>query len=391
MNVFLIRANRGVGALVLICSSVTAARAQTATSRIVSAANTFLSSLDAKQRQSVLYAFDDEKQRATWSNLPTSFVPRGGIPLKDMNPAQRSAAMALLYTALSRKGFEKVQQIMEGDEVLKTTDNNQPPRGNNGNQPPAGGPPLGDRNGPPPGAPNGPPPGSGGNRPPFGGPPNGAMFGKDLYYISILGKPSEKDPWMIQFGGHHLALNITIAGERGILTPTLTGAQPALFTSNGKTVRPLGPESDSALALLNALDDNQKKQAILSYKLADLVLGPGQDGKTIQPEGLKATAMNDRQRAMLLDVISQWADIIHESAAVARMAELKADINETWFAWSGPTTANPGKNISAYYRIQGPHIVIEYAPQTLGGDPSLHVHTMYRDPTNDYGRGLAAK
>ena len=65
-------------------------------------------------------------------------------------------------------------------------------------------------------------------------------FGKDLYYISILGKPSEKDPWMLQFGGHHLALNITIAGERGILTPTLTGAQPALYTSNGKTVRPLG-------------------------------------------------------------------------------------------------------------------------------------------------------
>lgn len=41
-----------------------------------------------------------------------------------------------------------------------------------------------------------------------------------------------------------------------------------------------------------------------------------------------------------------------------------------------------------YYRIQGPHLVIEYAPQTLGGDPAMHVHTMYRDPTNDYGRGL---
>src|SRR5271165_456557 len=382
MNVFLMRAIRGVGASMLIWSSVTAASAQTATSRIVNAANTFLSSLDAKQRQSVLYAFDDEKQRATWSNLPTSFVPRGGIPLKDMNSSQRAAAMALLSAALSQKGFEKVQQSMAGDEVLKLTDNGQPPRGNNGNPPPPG-----DRNGPPPGQ-----PGNGANRPPFGGPPNGgAMFGKDLYYISILGKPSEKDPWMLQFGGHHLALNITIAGERGILTPTLTGAQPALFTINGKTVRPLGPESDTALALLNALDDNQKKQAILSYKLADLVLGPGQDGKTIQAEGLKATAMNDRQRAMLLDVISQWADIIHESAAAARMAVLKSDINETWFAWSGPTTAAPGKNISAYYRIQGPHLVIEYAPQTLGGDPSLHVHTMYRDPTNDYGRGQAAK
>lgn len=98
--------------------------------------------------------------------------------------------------------------------------------------------------------------------------------------------------------------------------------------------------------------------------------------------------MTEHQRAMLLDVISEWAGIIHESAAAVRMAELKADINETWFAWSGPTTVTPGKNITAYYRIQGPHLVIEYAPQMLGGDPGLHVHTMYRDPTNDYGRGL---
>lgn len=87
-------------------------------------------------------------------------------------------------------------------------------------------------------------------------------------------RPSEKDPWMLQFGGHHLALNITIAGEHGILTPTLTGAQPALYTVNGKTVRPLGQESDKAIALLNALNDTQRKQAILNYRVADLVLGP---------------------------------------------------------------------------------------------------------------------
>jgi hypothetical protein len=380
MKVFSLRAIRCIVVLAAIFLSAATAAAQTATSRIVSSANRFLATLDAQKREGVLYSFDDEKQRATWSNLPTSFVPRGGMSLKDMNPAQRAAAMDLVSAALSPRGFEKVQQIMEGDEVLKLNDNNQPGPGNSGNRPPAG---------PPPGAPHD---RNGENRPPFGGPPNGGtIFGKDLYYISILGKPSEKDPWLLQFGGHHLALNITIAGERGVLTPTLTGAQPALFTSNGKTVRPLGRESDKALALLNALDENQKKQAILSYKLADLVLGPGQDGKTIQPEGLKASAMNEKQRAMLLDVISEWAGIIHESAASARMAELKADINDTWLAWSGPTTADSGKNITAYYRIQGPHLVIEYAPQTLGGDPSLHVHTMYRDPTNDYGRTLVTK
>jgi hypothetical protein len=94
---------------------------------------------------------------------------------------------------------------------------------------------------------------------------------------------------------------------------------------------------------------------------------------------------------MLLDVISEWANIVHESSAAARMEELKADLPETWFAWSGPTTVTPGNNITAYYRIQGPHVVIEYAPQKLGGDPGLHVHTMYRDPTNDYGRKYAAK
>jgi hypothetical protein len=343
MNVLLRRAIRVGLALALVCSTLALA-AQTATSRIVAAANTFLSKLDEKQRQSVLFAFDDEKQRARWSNLPVSMVARAGLGLKDLNADQRAAAMALVSSALSPRGFEKVEQIMEGDELLKT---------------------KGSRNSP--------------------------MFGKDLYFISILGKPSEKDPWMVQFGGHHLALNITIAGERGVLTPTLTGAQPALYTFDGKTVRPLGQESDKALALLNALDEGQRKQAVLGFQTADLVLGPGQDGKTIQPEGLKATSMNEKQRAMLLDLISEWANIIHESAAAARMAELKVDVNETWFAWSGPTTADPGKNITAYYRVQGPHLVIEYAPQKLGGDLAMHVHTMYRDPTNDYGRGLTAK
>jgi uncharacterized protein DUF3500 len=333
----------GLATSALICSLFIATSAQTATQKTVSAANNFLSTLDEERRQRVLFAFDDGKQRANWSNLPTTMVPRGGISLKEMNDAQRSAAMALVSSALSQRGFEKVQQIMQGDEVLKTKAANT------------------------------------------------SMFGKDLYYISILGKPSEKDPWTLQFGGHHLALNVTIDGEHGVLTPTLTGAQPALYTVDGKTVRPLGQESDKALALLDALDDGQRKQAILSYELADLVLGPGQDGKTIQPEGLKASAMNERQRTMLLDVMSEWADIIDEPEAAARMAELKADINQTWFAWSGPVTATPGHNITAYYRIQGPHVVIEYAPQRLGGDPSMHVHTMYRDPTNDYGRRFTAK
>jgi hypothetical protein len=66
-----------------------------------------------------------------------------------------------------------------------------------------------------------------------------------------------------------------------------------------------------------------------------------------------------------------------------RMAEVKADLKDTYFAWSGPTNAEVGSNITAYYRIQRPHLVIEYAPQS--DEPGNHVHTMYRDPKNDYG------
>jgi Protein of unknown function (DUF3500) len=365
--------------------SSSGARAESQTAKIVNAANAFLGTLDQTQREAVLFAFNDEQQRVRWSNLPVGAVPRAGIGLKDMNDAQRSAAMALLSSALSPKGFEKVQEIMDGDEINKTTDTGRGPGGGRGRGRGPGGPPPDNGGNPPAFA-------RGGNPPPFGrGGSGGAMFGKDLYYISILGTPSEKNPWMLQFGGHHLAVNITIAGEQGILTPTLTGAQPAKYTLNGKTIRPLAGESDKAIALLNALDEDQKKQAILGFRLVDLVLGPGQDGKTIQPEGLKASGMTEKQRAMLLDVISEWAGIVHESAASARMVQLKSDINDTWFAWSGPTTVVEGSNITAYYRIQGPHLVIEYAPQTLGGDPALHVHTMYRDPTNDYGRKAGAK
>ena len=313
------------------------------TARVVEAANAFLATLDAKQRTSDVFAFDDQKQRVRWSNLPTTMVHRAGLSMGELSDAQRTAAMALLQSALSPKGFEKVQQIMQGDEMLKA------------------------------------------------GQQNNRMFGKDLFYISFLGNPSDKDPWILQFGGHHLALNITIVGEHGLLTPSLTGAQPALYQLDGKTIRPLGRESDKAFALLTALDDGQKKQAILNYHVADLVLGPGMDGKTIQPEGLKASAMNEKQRDMLLDLISEWAGIAEDHFAAARMDEIKADLDQTWFAWSGPTTVEEGKNGKAYFRIQGPKLVIEYAPQRLGGDLSMHIHTMYRDPTNDYGQRFIAK
>jgi hypothetical protein len=357
--------------------------AQQPVEQVVQSANRFLATLSDGQRAKVVYDFNDNVQRARWSNFPTGFVPRGGISLKQMSAAQQAAALDLLKTVLSPSGYEKVSEIRMADDDFKANGSKRGPRGGGsppgrGGQPPNGG--L-----PPPGG-GGAPSGAGRSGPP---PISGdSMFGSDLYFISFLGKPSTSTPWMLQFGGHHLALNITVIGSKGIMTPSLTGAQPATFKVDGKTIRPLGRESDEALALLQSLDAKQRSQAVLNYKVADLVLGPGQDGKRISPEGLRVSAMTDKQRAMLVQVIEEWAGIMNDAMAATRMAQLKADLNDTWFAWSGPTDSQQGTNITAYYRIQGPHLVIEYAPQS--DEPTNHVHTIYRDPTNDYGEGATS-
>lgn len=317
------------------CPAQENTRATKPTGEIVAAANKFLSSLDEGQRGKVVFDFKDEAQRKRWSNLPTPMFQRTGLRLGDLTSAQHDAAMGVLAAALSPAGYEKVSQIVQGDEELKKG-------------------------------------GSGGGR---------VNFGRDEYYISFLGRPSATEPWMIQFGGHHLGLNVTLVGEQGTLAPSHTGAQPAIYQLEGKTVRPLGRETDKAFALVNSLDDAQRKRAILGFQMRDLVLGPGRDGQTIQPEGIKGSALTERQREMLLDLASEWTSIMHETVAKAKLEEMKQHLSETWFAWSGPTE----KGSAAYFRIQGPTVIIEYAPQRLGGDPTKHIHTIYRDPTNDYG------
>jgi hypothetical protein len=150
-------------------------------------------------------------------------------------------------------------------------------------------------------------------------------------------------------------------------------------------VRPLGDEKDKASALLNGLTPAQRKEAVLGVEVRNLVLGPGEDGRMIAPEGVRGSTLTATQRTLLADLIGEWVGIIGDDAAAAKMAEVKAGLDDTYFAWAGATTA--GAN--AYFRIQGPAVFIEYAPQ---GNPASgdHIHTIYRDPTNDYAeRGTA--
>jgi hypothetical protein len=315
------------------------------TAKAVAAANAFLESLDAAQRDTALLAYDSAK-KPRWSNLPVTFVPRNGVRLGDLTRKQRGLAMEVLAAVLSKGGYQKVVDIMDGDQQLA--------EGKGGK-------------------------GKGGK----GGKGGKPAFGVDQYYLAFFGKPSATQPWMVQFGGHHLGLNVTIVGKDAVLTPTHTGAQPTAFMRDGRTVRPLGPENDLAFKLINLLDAKQRAQAVRGARPRNLALGPGQDGKTIPPEGIKGSALSDMQRGLLLELIGAWVQILPDADADRRLKGLKGELGETYFAWYGPTTDGS----AVYYRVQGPSLVIEYAPQ--GGTD--HIHTIIRDPGNDYGKQLTRR
>ena len=317
--------------------------ASDATTRIVAAAQAVVTSLDEAGRAKIQFPFD-APQKSKWSNLPSPMFQRDGIRLADLTAPQRAVVDTLLSTALSRDGYRKVREIMLADEVLG--------KGQAGR---------------------------GGGRPGGGGP----RFAEDEYFLAFLGTPSATAPWMLQFGGHHLAINLTMAGRQATMAPSLPAAQPATYEFEGRTIRPLGNENDKAFALINAFNDAQRQQAIIGSRVADLVLGAGQDGRTIQPEGIRASALSAQQQTMLLDIVREWVGIQHDAFAEPRMAEIRTNLSDTFFAWSGPTT----NGSAAYFRIQGPTLHIEYAPQ--GG--VNHIHTIYRDPTNDYGAKFTRK
>src|SRR5919202_1466469 len=243
-----------------------------ATSQTVAATEAFLDTLDDSQREQVTYDFDSD-EKSGWSNFPVPVVPRPGLPFSDMTEEQQQAAMAILQAALSEEGYKKTVGIMVGDQVVREQEDNPD------------------------------------------------LFGLDFYGPAIFGTPSETEPWMLQFNGHHLGLNLTVDGEDNVLTPSFVGVQPAEYTLDeagdltafepasvleSGTIRPMGVENDEAFELINALDSEQQDQAILDYEVSDLVLGPGEDGRVLEPEGLPASEMSTDQQTMLLDLIRQW-------------------------------------------------------------------------------------
>jgi hypothetical protein len=314
---------------------------------VKAAAETFLAGLTAPQRKKTVFPVDDLEWRK-WMNQ--SFYVRQGVSFKEMTPAQRELAFALFRAGLSAKGLTLTRNIMRLNDTLgELTDGNFD------------------------------------------------EYGELQYYVTVMGTPSDKEPWGWQLDGHHVIINYFVLGDQVVVTPFFAGSEPVTAPSGkykGTTV--LQDEQNKGLAFINALDEPGRKKAILKFsKTGDENLTEAwKDNVVIDYAGVRASELSEAQRRQLLDVIGLYVGNIDEGHARVKMDDVRAHLDRTYFAWIGKT--DPGSVF--YYRIQSPVIIIEFDHQKPVGlrhlnnpdVPSLqHIHTVVRTPNgNDYGKDL---
>jgi hypothetical protein len=308
------------------------------TAAVVAATNSFLATLDGTKRDQVEYDFSENKARQTWSNFPTTVVAREGIVLSDLTAEQQTAALAVLRTALSGDGYQQDVNIRKSDDYLNS---------------------LGGE----------------------GADGFGAL--KD-YYIAVYGQPSQTQPFMVQFGGHHLARNLTYNGDKVSQTPQFVGTEPTSFPSDGATLEPLKAEASALFAVMAALTADQRTSAeITSGTFDDLLVGPGKDsGEFPTAEGLLVSDLDDGQRQTVMAAIQAYAGDLGGDAGTRLLAKYEAELSQTRIGWSnntGPTDEN------SYLRIDGPSVWIEFINTRSRSTPNIHYHSVYRDKTDDYG------
>jgi len=298
------------------------------------AATALIASLGETRRAEAQLAYDSH-EKAIWTNVPPR-GPQGGVRLGDLDEAQLKLACDLLASVLSPQGFYRARGIpLADDRLLK-----------NGERRPG--------------------------------------FGAEDYWLAIFGEPSATEPWALQFDGHHLAINLAFHGDAMSMSPTFIGTQPRDFELQDKAIEPMQNMDAAALALLRTLSDGQRKEAVIGSKRSNLVAGAGRDGRVPEMIGVSGTDFDEKQRAALLAVIKLYVGDLPAPFAERRLKQLAAEIDQTKFAWWGPAEDDGDYS----YRIQGPTLIIEYAGQNLGGDPHDHLHSIYRDPTNEYGSRL---
>ncbi|MEV6482550.1 DUF3500 domain-containing protein [Streptomyces sp. NPDC051576] len=334
--------------------------------QVVRAAKAFLATLSDEQKDTALYDFDDPAKKTGWSNFPIPVVVRNGLKLGDLTDVQQAAALKVMEAALSKKGYEELVEIRQADDYLAAL----PPRP----RPTPTGTPTNVPTNTPTGGPGGPGGGGGGG---------GASFGSQWYYISFFGQPSKKGEFMVQFGGHHAAYNITYAGDNVSLSPTLTGVEPEEFDVDGTHLAPLADNRATTIAAIQSLTPDELTAAKIDGSFDDLYLGPGHDGPfPTQPEGVLVADLTKAQQAKVTAMLRTWVDDLDERAAARLMHKYVSEYDRTYIGWSGGTTID---NDQTYVRIDGPSAWVEFSNQPGASTDGIHQHTIFRDETADYG------
>jgi hypothetical protein len=306
-------------------------------------AERFLKTLSSEQRALAVMPMD-APQRTDWHFIPKP--QRKGLQLRDMQEAQREAALALLRASLSELGYSKAQRIMTMENLLKELEKEKA---------------------------------------------NAPLRDPLRYFFTLFGDPSAESRWGLSIEGHHLSLNFVVDhGKIVSSTPQALASNPANVKVSTVDVVPVGTqilnrEEELGFKLLSSLDETQKGLAIVADKApADVRAAGAPHPPKDPPVGIPVTKLTETQVTMLRALIQEYANAMPTEVAQQRIADLEnAGIEKAHFAWLGAT--KPG--IGHYYRVQGPTFVIEFCnvQADAAGNPANHIHTLWRDMRGDFG------
>ena len=308
---------------------------------MASAALAWWNSLTPEQQKQASFGFDHD-ERLDWHFVPKV---RKGLPVKDMTPGQRSLAWAFLSTGLSSHGSVKVQQIISLEAYLKETQTAPTP-----------------------------------------------VRDPEAYFFTVFGKPDPKGTWAWRFEGHHLSVNFTIAGGKAVTAlPTFLGTNPGeVRQGQRKGLRVLAAEEDLGRKLVTSLSAEQKKKGIFSETAPkDIITMADRKvdmAKVIAgKDGLPAAEMTPEQRDLLLQLIEEYARRHRAELADQELRKIHVGgFEKVCFAWAGSVEPGAGH----YYRIHGPTFLVEYDNTQNNAN---HLHTVWRDPANDFGEDVLKK
>ena len=319
--------------------------AERSSAAMASAATSFLTSLSPEQRQKATFAFESD-ERQHWHFIPSEGFPRKGLTLKEMSEPQRERVRGLLKAGLSQRGYMTASQIMDLEALLGQLEQAARSSGRGAES---------------------------------------MVRDPEKYYVSVFGTPSSKATWGWRVEGHHVSLQFTLVnGTLVANSPFFFGSNPAeVLEGPQKGLRILAQREDTARALVMALDQTQRGQAIIQNVAPnDIVTGNKLTADPLAPVGVTAAALTPAQRDMLMQVVTAYTSAMADDIAAERMAQLKkAGLEKIAFAWAGEVER--GKK--HYYRVQGPTFLIEFNNTQNNGN---HIHSVWRDFNGDFGRDL---